>query len=52
VEKRIKEGKNTLCWNKTSSQSFDANQARQTMGVLTYNLLHVIRQFSVWGEEV
>ena len=22
------------------------------MGVLTYNLLHMIRQFYVWGEEV
>jgi hypothetical protein len=22
------------------------------MGVMAYNLLHMIRQFSVWGEEV
>jgi len=27
-------------------------QARLQMGVLAYNLLHLIRQFYVWGEEV
>jgi hypothetical protein len=52
VENRIKEGKNTLRWDKTSCQSFEANQARLQMGVLAYNLLHMIRQFYVWGEEV
>ena len=31
---------------------FEANQARLKMGVLAYNLLHMIRQFYVWGEEV
>jgi hypothetical protein len=30
----------------------DATQARLKMGVLAYNLLHLIRQFYVWGEEV
>ncbi len=52
VENRIKEGKNTLRWDKTSCQRLEANQARLKMGVLAYNLLHMIRQFYVWGEEV
>jgi hypothetical protein len=52
VENRIKEGKNTLRWDKTSCQRFEANQARLKMGILAYNLLHMIRQFYVWGEEV
>ena len=39
VENRIKEGKNTLRWDKTSCQRFEANQARLKMGVLAYNLL-------------
>jgi len=52
IENRIKEGKNTLRWDKTSCQRFEANQARLQMGVLAYNLLHMIRQFYVWGEEV
>jgi hypothetical protein len=52
VENRIKEGKNTLRWDKTSCQRFEANQARLKMGVLACNLLHMIRQFYVWGEEV
>jgi len=52
VENRIKEGKNTLRWDKTSCQRFEANQARLKMGVLAYNLLHMLRQFYVWGEEV
>jgi hypothetical protein len=52
VENRIKEVKNTLRWDKTSCQRFEANQARLKMGVLVYNLLHMIHQFYVWGEEV
>jgi hypothetical protein len=52
IENRIKEGKNTLRWDKTSCQRFEANQARLKMGVLAYNLLHMIRQFYVWGEEL
>jgi len=32
VENRIKEGKNTLRWDKTSCQRFEANQARLKMG--------------------
>jgi hypothetical protein len=52
IENRIKEGKNTLRWDKTSCQRFEAKQPRLKMGVLAYNLLHMIRQFYVWGEEV
>ncbi len=52
VEKRITEGKNTLRWDKASCQRFEANQAWLKMGVLAYNLLHMIRQFYVWGKEV
>ncbi|MBU4447379.1 MAG: transposase [Proteobacteria bacterium] len=52
IENRIKAGKNTLRWDKTSCQRFEANQARLQMGVLAYNLLHMTRQFYVWGEEV
>jgi hypothetical protein len=54
VENRIKEGKNTVCWDKTSCPRFEANQARLRLklGVLAGNLLHMLRQFWVWGEEV
>ena len=52
VENRIKEGKNTLRWDKTSCHKFDANQARLKMGLLAYNLLHLIREFYMVGEEV
>jgi hypothetical protein len=44
VENRIKEGKNC--------RRFAANQARLLMGVLAYNLLHMLRQFYLVGEEV
>ena len=37
IENRIKEGKNTLRWDKTSCQRFEANQARLKMGLLAYN---------------
>jgi hypothetical protein len=52
VENRIKEGKNTLRWDKTSCRRFAANRARLLMGVLAYNLLHMLRQFHLVGEEV
>ena len=52
IENRIMEGKNSLRWDKTSCQRFEANPARLKMGVLAYNLLHMIRQFYSWGEEV
>jgi len=52
VENRIKEGKNTLRWDKTSCHRFEANQARLLMGVIAYNLLHMFRSFYLKGEEV
>jgi hypothetical protein len=51
VENRIKEGKNTLRWDKTSCHRFPANEARLKMGFLAYNLLHLIRRFYLWGED-
>ena len=44
--------KNTLRWDRTSCRRFAANQARLLMGVLAYNLLHMLRQFYLHGEEV
>jgi len=52
VENRIKEGKNTLRWDKTSCHRFDANHARLKVGVLAYSILHMIREFYLKGEEV
>jgi hypothetical protein len=52
IENRIKEGKNTLRWDKTSCHSFAANQARLLVGCLAYNLLHMIRDAAFWGESV
>jgi len=52
VENRIKEGKNTLRWDKNICQRFEANKARLKMVILAYNLLHMIPQFYFWGEEV
>ena len=49
---RIKEGKNTLRWDKTSCHRFRANCARLKMGALAYNLLHMLRRFYVMGEGV
>ena len=52
VENRIKEGKNTPPWDKTSCHRFAVNQARLLMGVLAYNLLHMLGQFYLTGEQV
>jgi len=52
IENRIKEGKNTLRWDKTSCHRFAANQARLLVGCLAYNLLHLIRDAAFWGESV
>jgi hypothetical protein len=52
VESRIKEGKNTPRWDKTSCRRVQTNLAKLKIGILAYNLLHRIRQFSVWGEAV
>lgn len=35
-----------------SCHRFAANQARLLMGILNYNLLHMLRQFYLRGEEV
>jgi hypothetical protein len=51
IENRIKEGKNTLRWDKTSCHRFSANEARLKMGFLAYNMLHLIRRFYLWGED-
>ena len=51
VENRIKEGKNTLRWDKTRRHRFAANQARLLMHVLASNLLHMLRQFYLMSEE-
>jgi len=52
IENRIKEGKNTLRWDKTSCHRFAANQARLLVGCLAYNLLHMIRDSAFWGERI
>jgi hypothetical protein len=52
IENRIKEGKNTLRWDKTSCHRFAANQARLLVGCLAYNLLHMIRDAAFWGDRV
>jgi hypothetical protein len=52
IENRIKEGKNTLRWDKTSCHRFAANQARLLVGCLAYNLLHLIRDAAFWGEKL
>lgn len=52
VENRSKEAKNTLRWDKTSCHRFAANQARLKMGALAYNLLHMVREFQLKGEDV
>jgi hypothetical protein len=52
VGNRIKEGKNALRWDKTSYHKFDANQTRLKMGLLAYNLLHLLREFYMEGGEL
>jgi len=52
IENRIKEGKNTLRWDKTSCHRFESNEARLKMGLLAYNLLHLLRKFYIRGEGV
>ncbi|MGA2734813.1 MAG: transposase [Syntrophobacteraceae bacterium] len=48
----LKEGKNTLRWDKTSCHRLAANQARLFVGCLAYNLLHMIRDTAFRGENV
>lgn len=52
MEKRIKEAKNTLRWDKTSCRRFGANRASLKMGAVAYNLLHMVREFHLKGEDV
>ena len=52
IENRIKEGKLTLRWDKTSCRKFSANEARLKMGVIAYNLLHLLRTEYIRGEGV
>jgi len=52
IENRIKEGKNTLRWDKTSCHRFAPNQARLLIGCLACNLLHMIRDTAFWGQSV
>jgi hypothetical protein len=52
IENRIKEGKNTLRWDKTSCTRVEANEARLKMGVLAFNLLHMLWKFYIRGEGV
>ncbi len=52
IENLIKEGKNTLRWDKTSRHRFAANQARLLVRALACNLLHMTRDTAFWGESV
>ena len=52
IENKIKEGKNTLCWDKTSCHRFESNEARLKMGLFAYNFLHLLRKFYTRGEGV
>jgi hypothetical protein len=51
IENRIKEGKNTLRWDKTNlAERGVCSQPGPFIGCLTYNLLHTIRDAAFWGE--
>ena len=39
-------------WDKTSCHRFESNEARLKMGLLAYNLLHLLRKFYIRGEGV
>lgn len=52
AETRMKEGKNTLRWDKKRRHRFAVNQARLLMRALAYNLLHMLRQYHFLSEEV
>lgn len=49
IENRIKEGKNTLRWDKSSCHSFAANSARLFQGALAYNLMQLLRDIAFRG---
>ena len=46
----IKEGKNAFRWDKTSCHRFESNEARLKMGILAYNLLHLLQKLYIRGE--
>ncbi len=52
IENRIKEGKNTLRWDKTNlaGRGVFADQARLLVGCLAYSLLHMTPDTAFWGE--
>jgi len=52
TENRLKDGKDTLRWDKTSSRLFTANLAMLLIGVLPYNLLHMLQQFFLVGDQI
>jgi hypothetical protein len=49
---RIKGGKNSLRWDKTSCHRFAANGVRLKMDFFAYNRLHLIRRFYLLGEDM
>lgn len=51
-ENRIEEGKNTLRRDKTNCCKLAANQTRLLIGIPGYNLLHMLRESYLRGEEV
>ncbi len=52
VVNRTHGGKTTPCWDKTNRRRVAADQTQLLMGVLAYNLLHILRQFYLMGEKV
>jgi len=50
IENRIKEGEITLRRDKPSSTRFAAHEARVKIGVLAYNLVHMLRKLHIRGE--
>ncbi len=54
IENRIKEGKNTLRWDKTNlaGRGIFANQARLLVGCIAYDLLHMIRDAAFRGRSI
>ena len=50
IPNRIKQGKNTLRWDKTSCRRFEANEARLKLGVIAYNFLTCSASFMLVGK--
>lgn len=47
AERWIKEGEQAIKWTRLSCQRFDANQVRQQLFVLVYNLANFIRRLAL-----